>query len=220
MVFFLASSCGPLLQSVKSGDLELQLLLCSSVFRLNKMITVEYAEEASFFPQRVISWIASIAAMLYTSKELDDPPNGRFWTLSPDGDVHPESLKAPAAAELVWVDGRQQLILTTMMVAGHRLVRVYGFGAQNAQFFSLVVAVWAVFVDLETEVSCEKFETPGLPESPTPAAKPVSSPGRRIASELEELGPKVLAVEMKDYRERQSSPERSSGAAPARGQKK
>ena len=78
----LSSSCGPLLRSVKSGDLELQLLLCSSVFGRGKMITLIYAEEARFFLQCVILGIGSIAAMFYTTKELDDPPNGRFWTLS------------------------------------------------------------------------------------------------------------------------------------------
>ena len=72
----------PLLRSVQSGELELQLLLCSSGFGLGKMITAEYAEEARFFLQRVISWIASIAAMFYTAKESDDLPNG---------DVHPEN---------------------------------------------------------------------------------------------------------------------------------
>ena len=100
------------------------------------MITVEYAEEARFFLQRVILRIASIVAMFYTSKELDDPPNGRFWTLSPDGDVHPETLLAPAATGLVWLDGRHHPFLRTMMLAGHRLVRVYGFGAQM-RIFSL-----------------------------------------------------------------------------------
>ena len=66
--------------------------------------------------------------------------------------------------------------------------------------FSPAVTVWAVFVDFESEVSCEKYMTPELPESPKPAAKPVTSQGRRIASELEELGPKVLATEMKAKR--------------------
>ena len=48
--------------------------------------------------------------------------------------------------------------------------------------------------------------TPELPGSPTPAATPVTSSGRRIASELEELGPDVLTIEMKAGREPQSSP--------------
>ena len=59
---------------------------------MDKMIAVEYDEEARFFHQRVILRVASIAAMFYTSKEMDDPPNGRFWTLTPDGDVYPEML--------------------------------------------------------------------------------------------------------------------------------
>ena len=161
------------------------------------MITVEYAEEARFFPQRVILRTASINAMFYTSIELDDPPYGRFWTLTPDGDVHPETLLAPAATGLVWLDGRHRPIL-----AGHRLVRVYGVGAPPE------VSVWSVFVDLESEVTCERYKTPGLPESPTPAATSVTSPGRRIASELEELGPNRVPLEKR------------AGAPPAGGQKK
>ena len=39
--------------------------------------------QALLFVLRIrILRIASIAAMFYTSKELDDPPNGRFWTLT------------------------------------------------------------------------------------------------------------------------------------------
>ena len=139
---------------MKSGDLQLELLLCSSVFGMGKMIRVEYAEEARFFHQRVIERIASKAAMFCTSKELE-PPNGRFWTLSPDGNVHPETRLAPAVPGLARLDKRHQPFLTTMMLAGHRLVRVDGFGAQM-RIFSPEVTVWAVFVDLESEVTCEK----------------------------------------------------------------
>ena len=49
---------------------------------MGKMIAVEYEEEARFIPQRVFFRIASIAAMFYTSKEMDGPPNGRFWNHS------------------------------------------------------------------------------------------------------------------------------------------
>ena len=48
----------------------------------------------------------------------------------------------------------------------------------------------------------------------------VTSPGCRIASELEAVGLKVLAMEMKASRERQSSPEKRTGAPPASVQKK
>ena len=64
------SSCGLLVRSVKSGDLELQLELYPSGSDVGKMITVEYAEEARFFPQRVISRIASIASMFHTFKKV------------------------------------------------------------------------------------------------------------------------------------------------------
>ena len=30
--------------------------------------------------------------VLHLQKRMDDPPNGRFWTLTPDGDVYPEML--------------------------------------------------------------------------------------------------------------------------------
>ena len=80
------------------------------------------------------------------------------------------------------------------------------------RIFSPEVTVWAVFVDLESEVTCEKHKTPGLPKSSTPAATPVTSPGRRIASEMEELSPEVLAMDMKAGRRRQSSPEKRTGA--------
>ena len=36
-----------------------------------------------------------LSAMFHTSKELDDPPNCRFWTLTPDGDVYPDTLLVP-----------------------------------------------------------------------------------------------------------------------------
>ena len=58
-----------------------------------------------------------------------------------------------------------------------------------------------------------KVQDAELPGSPTLAATPVASSGRRIASELEEL-----AMEMKANRERQSSPEERSGALPAGGE--
>ena len=90
------------------------------------------------------SGIAAVA-VFYTSEELDDPPNGRFWTLSPDGDVHPETLLAPAATGLAWLGVRHHPILTTKMLAGHRLVRVCGLGAQM-RIFSPEVTVWAVFI--------------------------------------------------------------------------
>ena len=129
-----------------------------------QMITVEYAEEARFLR------VASMAAMFSLPGS---------WTLTPDGDVHPELLLVPSATGLVCLDGRNQPILTTTMLAGHRLVKFVDFGVQR-QIFSPV--------DLETEVTCEEYKTHGLPVSSTPVAVPVTSPGRRIASEPEELG--------------------------------
>ena len=76
-----------------------------------KMITEVYAEEVSFFPQRVILRAASIAAMFYTSKKLDDSPSGRFWTLIQDGNVYPEMPSVPSATGFGWFDGRNKPIL-------------------------------------------------------------------------------------------------------------
>ena len=58
--------------------------------------------------------------------------------------VHPEMLLVPSATGLVWLEGRNQPILTTMMLAGHRPERVYGSGAQMC-IFSPEVIVWAGF---------------------------------------------------------------------------
>ena len=124
---------------------------------MGKMITVEHEDEARFFLQRAILRILSIAATLYTSKELDNPPNGRFWTISPDGDVQRRFCVARRVAPTYSDDFRPE------------------------------VTVWAAFVDLESEFTCGMYKTPGLPGSPTLAATPITSSGRRIASELEEL---------------------------------
>ena len=91
------------LRSVQSSDLEFQPQRYSSVSVMGKMISVEYEEEARFFAQRVILRKASIHAMLCTSVAMDDPPNVRFWTLTPDGDVYQEMLLVPSASGLVWL---------------------------------------------------------------------------------------------------------------------
>ena len=83
---------------MQSSDLEFQPQRYSSEFVVSKMIAVEHEEEAKFFPQRVIFRIVSIAAMFYTYKEMHDPPNGRFWTLTPDSDVYPEMLLVPSVS--------------------------------------------------------------------------------------------------------------------------
>ena len=91
--------------------------------------------------------------MFYTSKEMDNTPHGHFWTLAPNGDVYPVLLLVPSATGLVWLDERNKPILTTMMLAGHLLVRVYGFGVQR-RIFSPKVIVLAVCVGLEAEDTC------------------------------------------------------------------
>ena len=172
MVLVWCRACGPLLRSVESDDLELQLERYSSVSGMGKKTAVEYEEEARFFPTRDFKDSFDSRHVLHLSKD------GR-WTLAPNVDVYPEMLLVPSATGSVWLDGRNTPNLTTMMVAGHRLVRVYGFGAQR-RIFSPRVVVWEVFVALETEVTCEEGKTPGLPEGSTPLATPVTSPGRRF----------------------------------------
>ena len=62
-----------------NGDLQPQLKWNPSVLDMDKMITVEYEEEATrFFPQRLLLRIASTAAMFHT-RRMDEPPNGLFW---------------------------------------------------------------------------------------------------------------------------------------------
>ena len=129
-----------MLRSLQNSGLEFQPQRIPSVSVMGEMTAVEYDEDPRFFSQRVIFGIASISSMFYTSKELDDPPNGRFWTLTPDGDMHPDTFSVPSATGLVWLDGKNQPILTTMMLAGHRFVRVHGFGVQR-QIFSRTVTL-------------------------------------------------------------------------------
>ena len=90
-------------RSVQNSGVEFQPERNLAVAVMGEMIAVEFEEEARFFLQRMIFKVALMAAMFYTSKELDDPPNGRFWTLTPDGDVHPDT-----ATGLVWLDGKNQ----------------------------------------------------------------------------------------------------------------
>ena len=141
--------------------------------------------------------------MFYTSKELGRPSERPLLdSLSPDGDAHPETLFAPAATGLVWLDGRHHPILTTMMLAGPRLVRVYGFGPQNAIFLSCSHCVGAVFVDLESEVMCEKCKTAGAALEPNTCRHfgKVAGSHRNWRSWVL----KFWVIEMKAIRERQS----------------
>ena len=46
--------------------------------------------------------------MFYTSKEMDDPLNGRFWTLTLDGDVYPDTLFVPSANRVSVARGEEQ----------------------------------------------------------------------------------------------------------------
>ena len=123
---------------------------------MGKMIKVECAEEARFFPQRVISRIASIAAKFYTSKRLDDPPSGRFWTLIPDGNVYPEMLLVPSATGSVWLDGRNKPILTTMTLGGFLPTDP---AAQEHELLCRTIELGLTFDQLQgAELSC--FELP------------------------------------------------------------
>ena len=68
--------------------------------------------------------------------------------------------------------------------------------------------------------TCEEYQTPGLPVGSTPVAAPVTSLGRKITPELEELGSLLLTVVKEAARVGQSLREERTGAPPAGGQKK
>ena len=98
-------SCRALVRSVKCGDLKVLLEVHPSVSYLGEMITVEYEEEARFFPQSDFEDSFDSGHLLHF-KKLDDPPSVRFWTLIPDSDVYPEMPLVPSATGRVWLDGR------------------------------------------------------------------------------------------------------------------
>ena len=85
--------------------------------------------------------------------------NSSSWTLNPDGVVYQEMLLVPSSTGLVWLDGKNKPFLTTMMVAGLRLVRVYGVGVER-RIFSSKIIVRAVLVALETKDTYEEDEIP------------------------------------------------------------
>ena len=111
------------------GDRPPQLMQYPSVLDMGKMIAVEYEEEAGLFHQRLILRTASKASMFNTTGRMCESPNGLLWILIPDGDVYPEILQVPPATGLVWLDERNEPVLTTMMPAGRRLDQVYKIGA-------------------------------------------------------------------------------------------
>ena len=133
----LVSSLWALLRSAQRSGIPAAAIFVCVV--MGKMIAVEYEEEARFFHQRVILRIASIAAMFYTSKEMDDPPNGAFGLSLHTATCFQRCFQSRQQTGLVWLDGRNKLSLTTMMLAGHCLVRVYGFGVQMQIFFPEVI---------------------------------------------------------------------------------
>ena len=151
------------------GDRLPQLRRYPSVLDMGKMIAVKFEGEAGFFLQRLILRTASIAAMLHTSGRMCDP-NGLFWILTPDGDLYPELLR-------VWLNERNELIPTTMMLAGRRLEQVYEFRAHRRILFSPEVIVRAVLGGQETEDTCREGEGPGLPEALPPPATLDTPPG-------------------------------------------
>ena len=192
---------------------------------MGKMIAVEYEEQGRFFPQRVILRIASIAAMFYTSKEMDDPLNGRFWTLTPDGDVRPDMLLVPSAAGSVWLDGRNKPILTTMMVVGHRL------GPRTLLSRCKFMSEPALHpVDHHSSfghLSGLLPKDPAVQEHLLLCRVSHIYPGTgqslellMIVRELEELASSVLAVETAAAKERQNFREKRAGAPPAGDKKK
>ena len=92
----------------------------------------EYEGEAGFFHQRLILRTASIAAMLNTTGKdvrFSERPLPGFPT--PDGDLYPELLRVPPATGVIRLNKRNELMPTTMILAGRRLEQVYEFGANR-----------------------------------------------------------------------------------------
>ena len=87
---------GPRLGSEMEGDRPPPLRRYPSVLDMGKMVAVEYDGETRLFHHRRILRKASTAAMLNTTGKMCDSPNGLFWILTLDGDVHPELLRVPA----------------------------------------------------------------------------------------------------------------------------
>ena len=189
------------------------------------MITVEYEEEARFFPQRLILRIASIAAMFHNSRRMGEPPNSFFWTLTPDADVYPEMRLVPSATGLLWLDGRNKPILTTMMVAGHRsrprtLLSRCKFMSEPALH---PVDHHSSFGHLSGLLP----KDPAVQEHLLLCRVSHIYPGTgqslkllMIVRELEELASSVLAVETAAAKERQHLREERPGAPPDGGRKK
>ena len=167
---------GPFLRSVMEGEQPPQLRRYPSVLDIGKTIAVEYEEEAGFFHQRLIVRTSAIAAMFNATGRMCESPNGLFWILTPDGDVYPEILPVLPTTGLVWLDGRNEATLTTMMPAGRRLERVYRFGVHRRISLSPEVIVRAALGAQETEDTCKEGETPGLPEASSPPATPDTPP--------------------------------------------
>ena len=133
---------GPLLRSEMEGDRPPPLRRYPSVLDMGKMVAVKYEKEAEFFHQRLILRTAPTAAMLNTTGRMCDSPNGLFWILTPDGDVHPKLL----APGIIWLNETNEPIPTTMMPAGRNLEQV--FSELTGAFCSL------------QKSSCERFSEP------------------------------------------------------------
>ena len=83
-------------------------------------------------------------------------PNSLFWILTPDGDLYPELLQVPLATGILWLNERNELIPTTMMLAGRRLEQGYKFSAHRRILLSTEVIVRAVLGAQETEDTCRE----------------------------------------------------------------
>ena len=124
--------------------------------------------EAGLFHQRLILRTAAIAAMLNTTRKRCDS-HSRWRRVSRD----------PASFASEWLNEMNDPILTTMMPAGRRLERVYGFGALRRISLSPEVIVRGFLGAQETEDTCREGETAGMPEA-SPLPTPDTSPGRGI----------------------------------------
>ena len=81
------------------------------------------------------------------------------------------------------------------------------------RIFSLEVTVWAVFVDLESEVTCKKYKTPGCPN-----ARHFARSQDRIRTEG--VGSCSSGNGDESLQEAAEVPEKRTGAPPAGGKQK
>ena len=99
--------------------------------------------------------------MFYTSRKLDDPPRGRFWTLNQDGNVYPEMPLGPSATGFGWLDGRHKPFLDEGDSLDHG--DSVGDSLLDAWVECVLKGIWQVIVIRNSLTRCPSwFTLPGL----------------------------------------------------------